>query len=150
TNLSEITDIARNNTEIMQEAKEMLRDWEAGKPEVMDLWNMMNGWVYEGFDVTYKNIGGDFDKKYYESNTYLLGKDIIEEGKTKGIFYPKEDGSVWINLTDEGLGEKLVLRSDGTSVYITQDIGTAIQRVKDFPVVNGMVYTVGKIGRAHV
>src|SRR5690554_4949014 len=127
----------------MLEAQQMLLDWEAGKPEVLELWKMMNSWVYDGFDVTYKNIGVDFDKNYYESNTYLLGKDIIEEGKTKGIFYPKEDGSVWINLTSEGLDEKLVLRSDGTSVYITQDIGTAIQRVKDFPDVNGMVYTVG-------
>lgn len=128
---------------IMKEAQQMLVDWEAGKPDVIEDWKTMNSWVYEGFDVTYKNIGVDFDKNYYESDTYLLGKDIIEEGKTKGIFYPKEDGSVWINLTSEGLDEKLVLRSDGTSVYITQDIGTAIQRVKDFPDVNGMVYTVG-------
>lgn len=136
-------DEAKKQAPIMLEAQQMLLDWEAGKPEVMDLWNMMNGWVYEGFDVTYKNIGVDFDKNYYESNTYLLGKDLVEEGLSKGIFYRKEDGSVWIDLTDEGLDEKLVLRSDGTSVYITQDIGTAIQRVKDFPDVNGMVYTVG-------
>lgn len=134
---------SKKQVSIMLEAQQMLLDWEAGKPEVLELWKMMNSWVYDGFDVTYKNIGVDFDKNYYESNTYLLGKDIIEEGKTKGIFYPKEDGSVWIDLTDEGLDEKLVLRSDGTSVYITQDIGTAIQRVKDFPDVNGMVYTVG-------
>jgi arginyl-tRNA synthetase len=136
-------DEAKKQAPIMLEAQQMLLDWEAGKPEVMDLWNMMNGWVYEGFDVTYKNIGVDFDKNYYESNTYLLGKDLVEEGLSKGVFYRKEDGSVWIDLTSEGLDEKLVLRSDGTSVYITQDIGTAIQRVKDFQDVNGMVYTVG-------
>src|SRR5690554_3263527 len=136
-------DEAKKQAPIMLEAQQMLLDWEAGKPEVMDLWNMMNGWVYEGFDVTYKNIGVDFDKNYYESDTYLLGKDLVEEGLSKGVFYKKDDGSVWIDLTDEGLDEKLVLRSDGTSVYITQDIGTAIQRVKDFPDVNGMVYTVG-------
>ncbi|MFA7444667.1 MAG: arginine--tRNA ligase [Flavobacteriaceae bacterium] len=136
-------DEAKKQAPIMLEAQQMLLDWEAGKPEVMDLWNMMNGWVYEGFDVTYKNIGVDFDKNYYESNTYLLGKDVVEDGLSKGIFYKKADGSVWIDLTSEGLDEKLVLRSDGTSVYITQDIGTAIQRVKDFPDVNGMVYTVG-------
>lgn len=134
---------AKKQAPIMLEAQQMLLDWEAGKPEVMELWNMMNGWVYEGFDVTYKNIGVDFDKNYYESNTYLLGKDLVEEGLEKGIFYKKEDGSVWIDFTEEGLDEKLVLRSDGTSVYITQDIGTAIQRVKDFPDINGMVYTVG-------
>ena len=104
---------------------------------------MMNGWVYEGFDVSYKNIGVDFDCNYYESNTYLLGKDVVEDGLAKGVFYKKEDGSVWIDLTSDGLDEKLVLRSDGTSVYMTQDIGTAIQRVKDFPDVDGMVYTVG-------
>src|SRR5690606_32080383 len=132
-------DQAKKQAPIMLEAQQMLLDWEAGKPEVLELWNMMNSWVYEGFDVTYKNIGVDFDKNYYESDTYLLGKDLVEEGLSKGVFYRKEDGSVWIDLTDEGLDEKLVLRSDGTSVYITQDIGTAIQRVKDFPDVNGMV-----------
>ncbi len=136
-------DEAKKQAPIMLEAQQMLLDWEAGKPEVLELWKMMNSWVYDGFDVTYKNIGVDFDKNYYESNTYLLGKDLVEEGLSKGIFYRKEDGSVWIDLTSEGLDEKLVLRSDGTSVYITQDIGTAIQRVKDFPDVNGMVYTVG-------
>ena len=134
---------AKKQAPIMLEAQQMLLDWEAGKPEVLELWNTMNSWVYDGFDVTYKNIGVDFDKNYYESNTYLLGKDLVEEGLSKGVFYKKEDGSVWIDLTSEGLDEKLVLRSDGTSVYITQDIGTAIQRVKDFPDVNGMVYTVG-------
>ncbi len=121
----------------------MLLDWEAGKPEVMELWRTMNSWVYDGFEVTYKNIGVDFDCNYYESDTYLLGKDLVESGLESGAFFKKEDGSVWIDLTDEGLDEKLVLRSDGTSVYMTQDIGTAIQRVKDYPDVNGMVYTVG-------
>ncbi len=136
-------DEAKKQAPIILEAQQMLLDWEAGKPEVMELWNMMNSWVYDGFDVTYKNIGVDFDCNYYESNTYLLGKDVVEDGLSKGIFFKKPDNSVWIDLTDEGLDEKLVLRSDGTSVYMTQDIGTAIQRVKDFPDVNGMVYTVG-------
>jgi arginyl-tRNA synthetase len=103
----------------------------------------MNQWVYDGFAVTYKNLGVDFDKNYYESDTYLLGRDIVEKGLEKGIFYKKEDNSVWIDLSEEGLDEKLVLRGDGTSVYITQDIGTAVQRVKDFSNVGGMVYTVG-------
>lgn len=142
-NQADVNEIARNSTSAMQEAKEMLRKWEAGDEKVVALWNMMNGWVYEGFEVSYKNIGVDFDCNYYESNTYLLGKDVVEDGLAKGVFYKKEDGSVWIDLTSDGLDEKLVLRSDGTSVYITQDIGTAIQRVKDFPDVDGMVYTVG-------
>jgi arginyl-tRNA synthetase len=103
----------------------------------------MNGWVYKGFDETYASLGVNFDKLYYESETYLLGKDVITEGIKNGVFYRKEDGSVWIDLTDEGLDEKIVLRADGTSVYMTQDIGTAIQRVKDFPDIGGMVYTVG-------
>jgi arginyl-tRNA synthetase len=103
----------------------------------------MNAWVYEGFAITYRNMGVDFDKLYYESNTYLLGRDVVKEGLEKGVFFKKEDGSVWIDLTDEGLDEKIVLRSDGTAVYITQDIGTAIQRVTDFSDINGMVYTVG-------
>ncbi len=134
---------AKKQAPIILEAQQMLLDWEAGKPEVMKLWNKMNGWVYDGFEVTYKNIGVDFDCNYYESKTYLLGKDIVEEALSQGVFYKKPDNSVWIDLTDEGLDEKLVLRSDGTSVYMTQDIGTAIQRVKDYPDVNGMVYTVG-------
>ncbi|NGM61253.1 arginine--tRNA ligase [Sphingobacterium sp. SGG-5] len=134
---------AKKQAPLMLEAQDMLRKWEAGDEEVVNLWKMMNGWVYDGFDVTYKNIGVDFDFNYYESQTYLLGKDEVEKGLEKGVFYKKEDGSVWIDLTDEGLDEKLVLRSDGTSVYMTQDIGTAIQRVKDFPDVGGMVYTVG-------
>ena len=125
------------------EAQEMLLKWEAGEVETVALWKMMNSWVYEGFKITYKNLGVDFDTLYYESNTYLLGKDVIEDGITRGVFFKKEDGSVWCDLTDEGLDEKLVLRSDGTAVYMTQDIGTAIQRVKDHSDINGMVYTVG-------
>jgi len=136
-------DEAKKNAPIILEAQQMLLDWEAGKPEVIALWEKMNGWVYTGFDATFEAIGVDFDKNYYESNTYLLGKDIVDAGLEKGVFYKKEDGSVWIDLTPEGLDEKLVLRKDGTSVYITQDLGTAVQRVKDFPDVGGMVYTVG-------
>ena len=124
-------------------AQKMLRDWEKGKPEVVDLWKTMNGWVYEGFDVTYKNLGVSFDSLYYESDTYLLGKTLIEEGLAKNILFKKEDGSVWIDLTEDGLDEKLLLRSDGTAVYMTQDLGTALQRLKDNPTMSGMVYTVG-------
>ncbi len=134
---------AKSNAPLLLEAQEMLRKWERGDEEVVKLWKMMNSWVYAGFDVTYKNIGVDFDALYYESNTYLLGKEVVKEGLEKGVFYKKDDGSVWCDLTDEGLDEKLVLRSDGTAVYMTQDIGTAIQRVKDYSDVNGMVYTVG-------
>ena len=128
---------------LLLEAQEMLQKWEAGDKATVDLWKTMNGWVYEGFDVTYKNLGVDFDTLYYESDTYLLGKDVIDEGLKNGVFFKKEDGSVWCDLTDEGLDEKLVLRSDGTAVYMTQDIGTAIQRVKDYSDIGGMVYTVG-------
>ncbi|MDO6517644.1 arginine--tRNA ligase [Zobellia uliginosa] len=135
--------VAEKEAPILLEAQEMLQKWEAGDEEVVALWKEMNGWVYKGFDVTYKNLGVDFDTLYYESNTYLLGKDVVAEGLEKGVFFRKEDGSVWIDLTDEGLDEKIVLRSDGTAVYMTQDIGTAIQRVKDYPDVGGMVYTVG-------
>ncbi|MGQ2981928.1 arginine--tRNA ligase [Flavobacterium sp.] len=134
---------AKKNASILKEAHAMLLKWEAGDDAVVALWNKMNGWVYEGFEASFKNIGVDFDKNYYESNTYLLGKDVVADGLEKGVFYKKEDGSVWIDLTPDGLDEKLVLRRDGTSVYMTQDIGTAIQRVKDFPDVGGMVYTVG-------
>ena len=141
--ISEITDIARNSTDIMQQAKAMLLKWEANDPEVKELWATMNGWVYKGFEETYKNIGVNFDSYYYESNTYLLGKDVVADGLAKGVFEKDPDGSVWIDLTADGLDRKIVLRSDGTSVYMTQDIGTAIQRVKDFPDVGGMVYTVG-------
>ena len=134
---------AEKTAPILLEAQAMLRKWEAGDEEVVQLWKMMNGWVYAGFDTTYKNLGVDFDKLYYESDTYLLGKDVVEDGLKKGVFFRKEDGSVWIDLSDDGLDEKIVLRADGTAVYMTQDIGTAIQRVTDFPDINGMVYTVG-------
>ncbi|WP_435623220.1 arginine--tRNA ligase [Flagellimonas sp.] len=134
---------AEKTAPILLEAQAMLRKWEAGDEEVVKLWKMMNGWVYAGFDTTYRNLGVDFDKLYYESDTYLLGKDVVEEGLKKGVFFRKDDGSVWIDLSDEGLDEKIVLRADGTAVYMTQDIGTAIQRVTDFPDINGMVYTVG-------
>ena len=136
-------DEAKKKAPLILEAQQMLLDWEAGKQEVIELWKTMNQWVYEGFEETYKNLGVDFDSNYYESNTYLLGKEVVQFGLQKGVFNKKPDGSVWINLTDEGLDEKLVLRADGTSVYITQDIGTAIQRVKDYPDIGGMVYTVG-------
>lgn len=128
---------------IFKEAQELLRLWESGDTQVIRLWETMNGWVYEGFNHTYKDLGVDFDHLYYESDTYLLGRDIIEEGLEKSVFFKKEDGSVWADLTDEGLDEKLVLRRDGTAVYMTQDLGTAIQRVKDHPSIDGMVYTVG-------
>jgi len=134
---------AKKQAPIILEAQQMLLDWEAGKPEVMALWKKMNQWVYDGFASTYKTMGVDFDSYYYESNTYLLGKDVVQIGLEKGVFEKDPDGSVWIDLTDEGLDRKIVLRSDGTAVYMTQDIGTAIQRVKDFPDVGGMVYTVG-------
>ncbi len=134
---------AEKKSLLMLEAQDMLRKWEAGDKEVVDLWKTMNGWVYEGFAVTYKTLGVDFDKMYYESNTYLLGKEIIEEGLKKNIFYKKENGSIAIDLSSEGLDEKIVLRSDGTSVYITQDIGTAIERFKEFPQLNQLIYTVG-------
>ena len=134
---------AEKQAPIFVAAQQMLRQWEAGDPEVISLWKKMNGWVYNGFAVTYKNLGVDFDSYYYESNTYLLGKDIVERGLAQGVFFKKEDGSVWCDLTPDGLDEKLVLRADGTSVYITQDMGTATQRVKDYPDVKGMVYTVG-------
>lgn len=133
---------AKAEAPILNEAKEMLRKWEAGDPEVVSLWEKMNSWVYSGFEKTYQALGVNFDKNYYESKTYLLGKDVVNEGLEKGVFYKKEDGSVWTDLTDEGLDEKIVLRSDGTAVYMTQDIGTAIQRVRDFDI-DGMVYTVG-------
>ena len=136
-------DEAKVEAPLFVAAQKMLRDWEKGKPEVVDLWKTMNGWVYEGFDVTYKNLGVSFDSLYYESDTYLLGKTLIEEGLAKNILFKKEDGSVWIDLTEDGLDEKLLLRSDGTAVYMTQDLGTALQRFKDNPTMSGMVYTVG-------
>ena len=134
---------AKAEAPILKEAQQMLQKWEQGDDEVVALWKKMNGWVYKGFEKTYDALGVDFDSYYYESNTYLLGKDNIEEGLEKGVFYKKEDGSVWCDLTDEGLDEKLVLRADGTAVYMTQDIGTAIQRIKDHPDTSGMIYTVG-------
>lgn len=134
---------AKKQAPIILEAQEMLLKWEAGDADVINLWKTMNLWVYNGFDSTYKNLGVDFDCYYYESNTYLLGKDVVQIGLDRGVFEKDPDGSVWIDLTDEGLDRKIVLRSDGTAVYMTQDIGTAIQRVKDYPDVGGMVYTVG-------
>ena len=136
-------DEAKKEAPILLEAQQMLQKWEAGDKKVVALWESMNQWVYKGFDVTYKNLGVDFDKLYYESQTYLLGKEFVNEGLRTNVFYKKEDGSVWCDLTEDGLDEKIVLRSDGTAVYMTQDIGTAIQRAKDFPNVGGMVYTVG-------
>jgi arginyl-tRNA synthetase len=134
---------AKKQAPIIIEAQEMLKKWEAGDDKVIALWKKMNEWVYAGFETTYKNLGVNFDRYYYESNTYLLGKDVVQVGLDKGVFEKDPDGSVWIDLTDEGLDRKIVLRSDGTAVYMTQDIGTAIQRVKDMPDVGGMVYTVG-------
>tara|TARA_B100001109_G_scaffold87544_1_gene71397 strand:- start:62 stop:1834 length:1773 start_codon:yes stop_codon:yes gene_type:complete len=134
---------AKQNAPILLRAKEMLIKWESGDKEVVELWKKMNGWVYEGFEETYKNLGVDFDSYYYESDTYLLGKEFISSGLKSGVFYKKDDGSVWCDLTDDGLDEKIVLRADGTAVYMTQDIGTAVQRVKDHADVNTMVYTVG-------
>jgi arginyl-tRNA synthetase len=134
---------AEKQAPLMQEAQEMLRQWEQGDEGVVGLWRTMNSWVYEGFAVTYGNLGVDFDKTYYESNTYLLGKEIVEEGLKKQVFYKKENGSVAIDLTQEGLDEKIVLRSDGTSVYITQDLGTAIERFKEYARLRQLIYTVG-------
>lgn len=134
---------AEKQAPIFLQAQEMLRKWEANDPETISLWKKMNQWVYDGFAITYKNLGVDFDSYYYESNTYLLGKDIVEQGLASGVFFRKEDNSVWCDLTADGLDEKLVLRADGTSVYITQDLGTALERSKDYPNVTGMVYTVG-------
>lgn len=134
---------AEKQAPIMLQTQEMLLKWEASDKETIDLWKMMNGWVYDGFAVSYKKLGVDFDKMYYESNTYLLGKEVVQEGLAKGVFYKKENGSVAIDLTEDKLDEKIVLRSDGTSVYITQDMGTAIERFKEFPKISQMIYTVG-------
>jgi arginyl-tRNA synthetase len=136
-------DDAKKNAPIIVEAQHMLLDWEAAKPDVMQLWRTMNGWVYSGFEKTYATMGVTFDSYYYESDTYLLGKDVVKIGLDKGVFEKDADGSVWIDLSPDGLDRKIVLRSDGTAVYMTQDIGTAIQRIKDFSDVGGMVYTVG-------
>ena len=134
---------AINQSNLMKLAKETLKKWENGDEEVRKIWKMMNSWVYEGFKQTYNKLGVSFDKNYYESDTYLLGKEIVKYGLEKKVFYKKEDSSVWVDLTDDGLDEKLLLRSDGTSVYMTQDLGTAKQRIEDFPEIGGMVYTVG-------
>ena len=136
------SELAEKEAPIMKATQKMLLDWEAGDPAVLELWRNMNGWVYEGFEVTYKSIGSDFDKTYYESETYLLGKDLVEYGLTKNVFYKKEDGSVWIDLTTDGLDEKLVQRKDGTSVYITQDIGLAQTKQKEFNA-DQSIYVVG-------
>ena len=133
---------AKKKAPLMLAAQDMLRRWEACDPEVRALWEMMNGWVFEGFAQTYRRLGVEFDKNYYESDTYLLGKDIVEEGLSKGVFYRRDDGSVWIDLTAGGLDEKLVLRADGTSVYITQDMGTAVRRFEEFDI-DSLIYTVG-------
>lgn len=133
---------AEKEAPIMKETQQMLLDWEAGKEDVIELWKKMNGWVYDGFDVTYKRIGSDFDKTYYESNTYLLGKDIVKQGLEKGVFFQKEDGSIWIDLTAEGLDEKIVQRRDGTAVYITQDIGLHIQKYEQYSI-DQSIYVIG-------
>ena len=134
---------AVNQSNTMKLAKETLKNWENGDKEVRDIWKMMNDWVYVGFEETYNTLGVSFDKNYYESETYLLGKEIVNYGLENNVFYEKEDSSIWVDLTDDGLDEKLLLRSDGTSVYMTQDLGTAKQRIDDFPEIGGMVYTVG-------
>ncbi|MDE6446489.1 MAG: arginine--tRNA ligase [Alistipes sp.] len=139
---------AKKNAPVMLQAQEMLRKWEAKDPEVYALWETMNGWVYEGFDVTYKALGVDFDKVYYESQTYLLGKSLVEEGLAKGVFYRRDDNSVWIDLTGDGLDEKLLLRGDGTSVYMTQDLGTAFRRFEDNKL-DDMIYVVGNEQNYH-
>jgi len=140
---------AEKEAPIMQLASEMLRKWEAKDPETVALWEKMNGWVYEGFDITYRAMGVSFDRLYYESQTYLLGKEIVLKGLEDGIFFRKEDGSVWVDLRAEGLDEKVLLRADGTSVYITQDIGTAVLRFNDFPNIVGQIYTVGNEQEYH-
>ena len=134
---------AKIKAPLFKEAQSMLRAWEAGDVEVVGLWEKMNNWVYKGFETTYSNLGVSFDSYYYESKTYLLGKELIDQGLEQSVFFKKEDGSVWVDLTEEGLDEKLLLRSDGTAVYMTQDLGTALQRFKDNPNMEGMVYTVG-------
>lgn len=138
-----VKELANSQTPIMAEVKQMLLAWESGDKDVYQLWQKMNGWVYEGFDMTYKMMGVNFHKIYYESDTYIYGKEMVEEGLQKAVFFKKEDGSVWVDLTEEGLDQKIVLRADGTAVYMTQDIGTARQRFKDFPDITGIIYTVG-------
>ena len=142
-NNGEDKSFAEKNAPIFLEAQDLLLKWESGDKEVIELWKKMNSWVYEGFEKTYNDLGVNFDSYYYESNTYLLGKDIISKGLKNNIFFKKDDNSVWIDLTEEGLDEKILLRSDGTSVYMTQDLGTALLRYKNHPKMNGMIYTVG-------
>ena len=140
---------AEKEAPILKEAQEMLLKWEQNDPEIRALWEKMNGWVYDGFNQTYQTLGVDFDKLYYESDTFLIGKDYVLEGLKKGVFFQKDDGSIWVDLINDDLDEKLLLRSDGTSVYMTQDIGTAILRFEDFPTLNGQVYTVGNEQEYH-
>jgi arginyl-tRNA synthetase len=140
---AKIKDLAKNETSLLRDAKEMLVKWEARDPQTYLLWSTMNGWVYEGFATTYEAMGVNFDRLYYESETYLLGKELVTEGLDKGVFYKKEDGSVWVDLTADGMDEKLLLRGDGPAVYMTQDLGTALDRKKDYPDLEGVVYTVG-------
>lgn len=140
---------AEKETWTIKRTQQMLLDWEAGKPEVLELWKKMNGWVYEGFDITYKNIGVGFDKIYYESDTYLLGKDIVKQGMDKKVFYQKDDSSIWIDLTADGLDEKIVQRSDGTSVYITQDIGLALQKYEQYKMEQS-IYVIGNEQNYHM
>lgn len=140
---------AEKSTKILANAQKMLLKWEAEDPEVRALWQKMNGWVYDGFAVTYKNMGVNFDSLYYESDTYLIGKEVVEEGLNKGAFYKKEDGSVWCDLSSEKMDDKLLLRGDGTSVYMTQDIGTALLRYKDNPKLSALIYTVGNEQNHH-
>ena len=142
-------DEAEKSAPILLQAQAMLKKWEAKEPEVYALWQTMNGWVYSGFNATYQRMGVDFDKLYYESDTYLIGRDRVLEGLEKGIFFKKEDGSIWVDLTDDGLDEKLLLRKDGTSVYMTQDIGTAIMRYDDNPDLSQLIYTVGNEQEYH-
>ena len=141
--------VAEKEAPIMKATQQMLLDWEAGKPEVIELWKKMNSWVYEGFDVTYKRIGTDFDKMYYESDTYLLGKNIVQQGMDKKVFFQKEDGSIWIDLTADGLDEKIVQRKDGTSVYITQDIGLALQKYEQYGI-DQSIYVIGNEQNYHM
>jgi len=142
-------DEAEKEAPIMKATQQMLLDWEDGKPEVMELWKTMNSWVYAGFDITYNSIGADFDKIYYESNTYLLGKDIVQQGMDKKVFYQKDDNSIWIDLTADGLDEKIVQRSDGTSVYITQDIGLALQKYEQYKI-DQSIYVIGNEQNYHM
>lgn len=140
---AKIKDLAKNQTSLLNDAKEMLVKWEGRDPQTYLLWTTMNSWVYKGFESTYEMMGVDFDTLYYESDTFLIGKELVADGLSSGVFFQKEDGSVWIDLTDDGLDEKLVLRSDGTAVYMTQDVGTAVDRFKDYPDLDGIIYTVG-------